>query len=167
MHGVFGDFSRDEKLAEKETDMRFTLIVNWWSREMFQSNQVSDRLRKTLTKSKGELEFNSEMKKVRAGEEIDVTIDDPRNAPKASKAAELKLNFASIPNGMDWNSWRKLYNRFNEIDVNRKDGMVSKKEFVASGAPVDAFNTADWDKDGIIVWEEFWGTMTGGKDKKA
>ena len=46
------------------------------------------------------------------------------------------------------------------MDREPKDDRVSREEFEVTGKG-EAFGEADWNSDGVLIWEEYFGTMTG------
>ncbi|GMI18512.1 hypothetical protein TrLO_g14866 [Triparma laevis f. longispina] len=111
-----------------------------------------------LTGLKG-VEFNDDMKLSNDDLTIDVSKLNPRNSIKES-TLEVKLDFTELNN--NWETWTKVFEKFNLLDVEPKDGKVTYEEFEITGAGAH-FGMADWNGDGVLEWEEYWGTMTGGR----
>ena len=47
---------------------------------------------------------------------------------------------------------------FNDLDRKPKEDKISREEFEKTGVG-EAFGEADWNGDGVLNWEEFFGTI--------
>eukprot|EP00520_Triparma_pacifica_P012405 CAMPEP_0118666156 /NCGR_PEP_ID=MMETSP0785-20121206/19045_1 /TAXON_ID=91992 /ORGANISM="Bolidomonas pacifica, Strain CCMP 1866" /LENGTH=397 /DNA_ID=CAMNT_0006560409 /DNA_START=119 /DNA_END=1308 /DNA_ORIENTATION=- len=153
-HGVLGDLSRDfEWGTSEEENHRWTLIINWWSKPMWYEEKLPASINSKLTPFKEDFEYLNIGIVKREAKEIDVCIENPREG----KEADMKLDFEGFGEGINWVVWSGAVERFNELDRKSKDNKVSREEFEKTGVG-EAFGDADWNGDGILSWEEYFGT---------